>query len=477
MSIALNYLVNSIKGNELDVPLHQHWHDIHVRRWIVFLTAIIASVAAYFGSLLMTPVFEAKTTFFLAANAVPTAYVGPQPDAPQQPLFPVPEEKAASLDIGILRGEEMMSRLATAVNMPRADLEKQMDVTVSNEFMIDVYVRNPDPERASEIANRVPVVYTDFHRQSMRKRASDVAAALSARRDKLIEERAALRDRLQVSRTESLSTADRAALAQFQNERATAQIELDALKGRLDQASARQATLKIALIDEAKIYRDGQTIDTTTALDGMLERVLELQVNLTSDNFGPTSPQRVAIEEQIAAIQAAMETERQRLADAISKPQGSLYESLRLELVLASAEIAELTAAQISGKSRLDTATIRFENVLAAVGQNDTVSESLAQISAQITTVAANLASAQLQAQNASAPIVVVSKATPPTRPSFPLPILNAIVAGLCGLIFGTYYALYLAHADRGRQVRRSEKTKLPYFSSDEIEQLRKAGQ
>ena len=461
----------------MDVPLHQHWHDIHARRWLVYLTAIVAALAAYFGSLIMTPVFEAKTTFFLAANAVPTAYVGPQPDAPQQPLYPVPEEKAASLDIGILRGEEMMSRLAAAVDMPRADLEKQMDVTVSNEFMIDVFVRDPDPERASAIANHVPAVYAQFHRESMRGRAAAVAAALSARYEQLLEKRAALREQLQVKRTESVSTADPAALAQLQRERDTAEMELAALKGRLDQASARHAALKAALVDEAEIYREGQTIDTTAALDGMLERVLELQVNLTSDNFGPSSPQRVAIEEQITAIQAAMQAERQRLADAISKPQGSLYESLRLELVLASAKIAELTAAQAAGQSRLDAATARFGNVLAAVGQTDSISTTLAQLGSQVSIVAANLASAQLQAQNAAAAIVVVSKATPPLRAAFPLPLLNAIVAGLCGLIFGTYYVLYLAHADRGAQVRRSANAKLPFFTADEIAQLRKAGQ
>jgi len=469
-------LINLTKGNELDVPLHQHWHDIHVRRWLVFLTAAAAAIAAYFGSLVMTPVFEAKTTFFLAANAVPTAYVGPLPDAPQQPLFPIPEEKAASLDIGILRGQEMMSRLAIAVDMPQGDLEKQMDVTVSNEFMIDVYVRDPDPERASAIANQVPVVYADFHRQSMRGRAADVAAALSARYDELLAKRVLLRAQLQFSRTQSVSTADRSALAQLQRERDAAQTEVNALQGRLDQANARRLALAAALQTEAQIYREGQTIDTTAALDGMLERVLELQVDLTSVNFGPSSPQRVAIEEQIVAIQAAMEAERERLADAQSKPQGSLYESLRLELVLADATIAELAAAQVAGESRLNATTARFENVLVAVGQTDTISEGLAQIGAEISTVAGNMASAQLQAQNASAPIVVVSKATPPTRASFPLPILNAIVAGLCGLIFGTYYALYLAHADRGGQVRRSEKAKIPFFTPDEIVQLHGLG-
>lgn len=458
----------------MDVPLHRQWHDIHASGWLIVLTALVAAAMAYGASTRMTPVYEAKTTFYLAGNATSTGFLSPVPDQPQQPLFPLADEKLASLDLGILRGVEFMSRLAAETDMTRSDLDRQVDVTVNGEFMIDVFVRDPDPARASETANLVPGLYAGFHETSMRMRADAVAAAIRTRLDALREQRALAREDLQRERAASLSAADAQALTALQRDRDAATVDLAAADARVAQAEARRDVLARDLDKEGALYADRGTIETTTAYDFMLQRLLDLRVDLASVTDGPTGPRRRAIEDQVAAIDAAMEAERGRLAEAQAKPQGSLFEQLRLQLTLADADFAEAVAARDAADGRIAEAASRFDAVLAAVGRSDETNARLAGIDAQIAAATANLATAEMQALNATAPIVVVSRATPPERPAFPLPSVNAAIAGLCGLILGTYYALYMAHADRARRARASETAPLPLFTAEEVAALRR---
>jgi capsular polysaccharide biosynthesis protein len=465
-------LIKEEDAHLVDVPLHQHWHDIYIRRWLVVLTCVSAAAAAYLFSTLVTPIYEAKSTFYLAANAAPAQYVGPAPDAPPSPLLPMPEEKAASLDVGILRGREVRTRLATQFGLTVADIERRVDVTVSGEFMIDVFVRNEDAALAAAIANAVPVVYADFHQRSMRSRAAVSVTALQQRLAGLGAQRDALQAQLRDSRSSSLTTADQAALARLQAERDAARADMDSIAGQISAATARQTAMQASLQQEAGYYARAQTVNTTPTLDRMMESVLDLQVDLAALTDGTTSPRRVAIEDQLERIEEAVAVERQRLAEAETKASGSLYEELRLEIALTNATIAGLQAALTAADARLAQATDRFDAVLIAVSASDDAGLALARINAQIAVADDNLAAAILQSENATPPIVIVEQAVAPTRPAFPLPVLNAIVAALCGLVLGTYYALFVAHSERGAQARRSQAAPLPLFSRDELDEL-----
>lgn len=455
-----------------DVPLHQHWNDIYVKRWLVVLTAASAAAAAYIFSSLVTPMFEAKTTFYLAANATPASYVGPSPDAPPVPLLPLPEEKAAALDVGILRGREIRARLADEFGLSVAEIARRVDVTVSGEFMIDVFVRNPDPDLAARIANEVPAVYSEFHESSMRARATDLATALGKRLEALKAQQADLLARQRDSRSASLTTADDAALNQLQTDIETAKVDRNTLAGQIDAATARKEALQAALKQEADYYETAKAVDTTPTLDRLLESILSLQVDLAALNDGKTNPRRTAVEEQIGRLEDAVAAERRRLAEASIKVPGSLYEELRRELALNRATIAELESSLTAADARIAQATDRFDAVLSAMeGAQDAASE-LSRVEAQITTTEANLAAARLQAENAKPPLVIVETAVPPTRPAFPLPLVNAVAAALCGAILGTYYALFVAHGERAAQTRKSRGAAIPLFSNDELDEL-----
>lgn len=456
-----------------DVPLHQHWRDIHSKRWLILITSFTAAVVAYVFSAQVTPVFESKTTFYIAGNAPPPSYLGAQPDTPPNPLYPIPEEKAASLDVGILRGRALMSRLATAFDLPFGDVIRKVDIVVSKEFMINVFVRDTDPDLAAGIANTVPTFYADFQETAMRARSTQVVDALTGQLAALGTERGRLVELLRARRAENGSLADDSALRRVQDARDAAGMKIAELDRQIAQDSARLAALDAALAQEGQRFAEFQTMESTPALTSMLEKLLDLRIDLAAITDGPASPRRASIEDQIAEIERSMEQEQQRLAGAASKTSGSLFERLRLERAMTGASIEGLAAARVSTETEMIRASDDFEAALDKVAAAQDIAKRLSRTEQQIETAEINLAAARLQAANAKVPMVITEPAVAPIRPIFPLTALNAIVAAIVGLVFGVYYALFVAHSERARRLERAAETELPPFTPGEMALLR----
>lgn len=456
-----------------EVPLQAHMRDIHTQRWLIVAIMIASAAFAYAISALMTPIYEAKTTFFLASNSESPRYVG-GPETPPEPMFPTPDEKTAALNVGILRGRAFVEQLAAEFDVPVALLRKRMDVTVSGEFMVDLFVRSEDPDLATRIATRAPGMYAEFHETSMRQRAADVAATLTAHIAGLETELAALMAQTEDQRRRFGTAVDEALVERLSDRRANAERRLLEIDGALSAAQARRAELEAELAIERQTYAEGGTVLTTPVLDLMVEQLLVLRVELAEVRDGPQSTRRTAILEQMAEIETAIEAERTRMAEATVKSTGTNYEILRADITKARAEEAALTASRATAETQMAAASADLEAAIASLGEAERLAARTAEITAQITDARTNLASAQLQAANAKAPIMVVEAASLPTRPAFPIPILNAIVAALAGAIVGLYYALFVGHAARARMKTLADALQPPRFTETELMHLRR---
>jgi uncharacterized protein involved in exopolysaccharide biosynthesis len=89
----------------------------------------------------------------------------------------------------------------------------------------------------------------------------------------------------------------------------------------------------------------------------------------------------------------------------------------------------------------------------------DTLTHQLGQQDAEIVPalreeMTRNLMEAKLQMQDPPVSVVIVQTAVPSTRPIFPLPILNTVVAGVTGIAAGCYYALLMGYLSRLKKAR-----------------------
>jgi len=110
------------------------------------------------------------------------------------------------------------------------------------------------------------------------------------------------------------------------------------------------------------------------------------------------------------------------------------------------------------------TEQVLFENVSAQQRQRDrNLSVSVAMETLQrehgrltdlLGALRGNLIESRLEAENPGVEVVLAESALVPKTPTFPRPILNAVVALLLGLALGCYYALLLEYLSRLRNFR-----------------------
>jgi uncharacterized protein involved in exopolysaccharide biosynthesis len=162
--------------------LYDYWQDIYERKRLLLLVAISAAVFAYLISLVLPALYEAKATFYAPTNATLPTYTRSDSagHVAQAPFLPTADEKAAAVDIGILLSEDISRALHERFPQRDVDqLRKNVAVNVSDEFMIDIHVRDRDPKLAADIANQLPELYREFHVRALRERMSAVVDTLS----------------------------------------------------------------------------------------------------------------------------------------------------------------------------------------------------------------------------------------------------------------------------------------------------------
>lgn len=304
-----------------------YWLDVYWRWKLVVLTSLCAAAVAYALSLVLPSIYQATSVFYSPQNVSAPDYVAGTATMAQTPFVPAVEEKAASISVGILRSQDIFQTLAGEFpERSRNQLRKNVSIDVSREFMIEVVVRDRDPQLASRIANRFPGLLQEFQQDQIRNHMDAIAVA--------------------------------------------ARTELDAIDMRL------------------------------------------------------------------AGLRSPTATRSKEQSDAIATG-GINTDSAGAAGSLSGATDSELRA----------TAT-RLRSVLLE---------------------------AMTQRREPAAPVVVVQKATPGERPVFPIPLLNTVVAGISGLAFGCYYALFCAYLDRRRKVHTARNLTSLVVGDNDFAMLRRA--
>lgn len=155
-----------------------YWFDIYGRWKLVVLTGLFGAASAYVLSLNLPPIYQSTSLFYAPQNIAAPSYLAGSGNLAQTPFVPATEEKAASISLGILRSQDVFRTLANEYpERARSQLQKNVSIEVSREFMIEVVVRDSDPQIAASIANRFPDLLREFQRTQIREHMDAVAAA------------------------------------------------------------------------------------------------------------------------------------------------------------------------------------------------------------------------------------------------------------------------------------------------------------
>ena len=156
-----------------EATLYDYWLALYQRKRAILMVTLMSAFFAYGISMVLPPVYEAKSMFYMPPTTTTLYTVSGSPSqVDRAPLMPVAEEKAAGLHLGILKGERVSTKvLKQFPHKTYRYLRNNVDFVLSEYFMTEVYVRNEDPDEAAAIANFYPIAYLDFHRQAISQRS------------------------------------------------------------------------------------------------------------------------------------------------------------------------------------------------------------------------------------------------------------------------------------------------------------------
>ena len=166
---------------------------------------------------------------------------------------------------------------------------------------------------------------------------------------------------------------------------------------------------------------------------------------------GDRYPKVRSLAAKLAQRQQALARELETILKAEVREPGSLHEQLRRDLlqfykdrVSIQVTVANQQAELNSLAKRADTMQIpglREQEIRAKIGHLGKSSEALVSRRGDILT----------QAAAETSPLAIVAAATPAIEAKFPLPLFNALVAAILGLIAGIYVAFAYDYIARAR--------------------------
>jgi uncharacterized protein involved in exopolysaccharide biosynthesis len=181
--------------------VHEYWGIVWRRRWVVLITAAVATVTALGLSARQDRVYEAFTEFYVAESLPPVgAYSGDVPLIAllQNALLPGLKLEVEYAFQGLLESQAIQSRVYGAVpEKPQHELPAHVKVSATRTHLLRIRVRDGSAETAARVANAYPSALESFLGDVAAPREQQSLDAAKAAFDRALEALAAARGELQ----------------------------------------------------------------------------------------------------------------------------------------------------------------------------------------------------------------------------------------------------------------------------------------
>lgn len=440
--------------------LLDYWLIVYERRFVIYVVIATAIISAFIIGEIVTPIYEARAALYIPARLSPVSYMGGGSTSTlaRDQASPLSQEVAYKPYLGILKSVQ----LAQIVNAQYPTksviklLRSDVDFEVTDELVVRVYARDPNPQLAADVANAYVAGLNKILADTSQAQVDREPAYINAALGRIKEE---------VQKAEG-------ALTRFEGKHHLANLEVElsalstqktALEQKADETQAQIAAAagkKRALVQE--IRREGQDFEASEAavtspelqnlrakLAEAITKLSELEVELGSNNV-----QFIVQRQRKEDLEKQLSEEIKGWFSSRIKPENSHVERLRQQLIDMTIEeqrLQALSQASVRSLARLKERMREYPAFKASGGE---LSANLARLRKMQDQLQFNLIEAKLQADRQMNLVVPLDRATPPGRPAFPIWWLNTLVALFAGALAGIGYAFFLNYVEATRNVR-----------------------
>lgn len=442
-----------------DNTLLEYWFIIYRRKWVVLLVIASAIISAIVLSRVLAPVYEAKATFFVPRERDAVTFYSPNGgESARGALGPIANEEAQGPFFGVLKSKSIAELVQKEFpNKTVGDLmRKDISFVLSNEFMIQVFARDKDPNVAAGIAN----AYLKYFNQLM----SEYSLPPTTQMSSTVEH--------EISINQKGYLAAMKALKKFQKKKSIANLDEEAKqlivlktdfesqlkKSQIEHQENKHKILvtERELEKELGLYSGDEFIVSSPLLVQLNEQLANIEVKLSAlkVEFHDLHPEVMALNNSYKAVQKNIDKEVGRIMKSQIKSPDTLAESLRRQLVTLHIDKSKTEASSIAIKSVLNDIEGRFSKIPELRSELDFLTLEVDRYKDQIKRLQLQLAEANAQTNRNLQIAVVVENAAPPEKPAFPILWLNIVVASLAGLSGGIFYCFLVHYMESTREKR-----------------------
>ena len=440
--------------------LLDYWLILYERRAVIYLVTFTSIVSAFLIGEVVTPIYEARAALYIPAKLGSVSYVttGSASTLAREQTSPLAVETAYKPYMGMLKSLQL-AQIVNARYPTKSVLKllrSDVDFEVTDELVVRVYSRDPDPKLAANVANAyvdgLNKILADSSQAQVDREPAYINSALSR-----------INGEVEKAESELKRFEEKHHLANLDAELAALSAKKTALQDKADDTLVQIAAIrgkKTALVEEVR--REGQDLEAsevaTTSpliqnlrvqLAEALTKLSELEVELGSNNL-----QLMAQRKRKQELEQQLSEEIKRWVSSRIKPESSHLEGLRqqlIDVVIEEQRLQAVSQANVQSLVRLNERLRAYPAIKASGGELNAKLGRLRKMQEQLQL---NLTEAKLQTERQMQLVVQLDRAEPPGRPAFPIWWLNTLVALFAGILAGIGYAFFLNYVEETRNVR-----------------------
>jgi len=428
-----------------------HYWLVLVRlRVVVFLTMAAAAATAYVTSLVIDPVYDARTQFYVVDD-VDTGGVLLSGAAGRQSrgaILPAMAEPTIATHIGILQTDAIRKIVHERVpQKPMPQLERDVDVWPVKKYLLGMRAWDEDPKVAAAVANAYPAALNEFLQSVAAQRARDNLRVLQ-------ESRAELETQLRTARKQREGFFDlrhtpslKDELNKLLDRKSNLESSIQTTEARVQGIDQRIARAEEQLEREARVSMSSLGALSSSVIQRLMKEVSDTEAELAGARTefdgkqGDKHPRIKSLMATLAQKQHNLRMENAGLQTSEVKTPLSFYEQLRREILNHYKDRTATKAELAENRVALARLTARIERQQRGLSTEAEITAEVARLERMLDSAVLAIRNSQIDAAVQSDLVMVLSEASVATKPTVPVPLFNTFVAAVLGLIAGVYLA------------------------------------
>jgi uncharacterized protein involved in exopolysaccharide biosynthesis len=425
--------------------------------WVVVSGALLAAIGC---SLVLPKTYQANTVFFIPSttHATPAnqqSFV--TEGVPRTLMVPIFSRQTPELYLGLLRSEELATAVMHAfpTHIPSIrQLRLKTSFRVTSEGLMELRVRDADPQVAADIANAYVQHFHTFLGEFSLRATRDTLQTLEK---ELKGNQARLQEALEAQHTlikdNNIVNYDQQ-LRNYVDIKRELQLKLYVLQHDLRRIEEENRALQEQLAQENQYYKSGDLIMSNEQVQEMEEKINTLHEQLAVLTLArmPTDNERKQVQARLDTVISQMAVLKQRLMESATKVPGSFYDTLRRQLALSEVNKRALLVGQESLEGLLRDTEESMRHIFNLQAQYLFLQQRINLYTTLVEGALRKIDEAKFEAQRQLQTVVVVDQARSPEIPFFPNLTLNIIVALFASLLGGIWLVFLLEYIEDKRQ-------------------------